>query len=268
MPTSLANRYRDLHHIGQGGSGVVYRAFDSVLERPVVLKFLSQPRMTTEMAHRYFAREIKVAASLNHNHIVHIYDAGTADGVPYYAMEFVDGVTLNQYLPEGKPLTDMAFVYSVFAALCDALDYAHGLGILHRDIKPDNVLVSVDGQIKLFDFGLARLADQGFGEKSVLLGTPYYMAPEQLTGAPTDHRADIYALGVTLYRMLTGVLPFRSGNIFAAHVLEAPPDPRTFNPTLRPGLSELVLKMLAKQPEDRFDACRPMALRMWSILFE
>ncbi len=268
VPTTLANRYNDLRHIGQGGSGVVFRGFDKVLERPVVLKFLSQPRMATEVARRYFAREIKVAAGLNHKHIVHIYDAGAAEGVPYYAMEFVDGVTLSHYLPEGRPLTDMAFVYAVFAALCDALDYAHGLGILHRDIKPDNVLVGADGAVKLFDFGLARLADQGFGEHSVLLGTPYYMSPEQLTGAPVDHRSDIYALGVTLYQMLTGVLPFRAGNIYAAHVFETPPQPLTLNPSLRPELAELVLKMLAKQPADRFDSCRPMALRMWHALFD
>ncbi|MSQ82940.1 MAG: hypothetical protein EXR77_08490 [Myxococcales bacterium] len=267
VPRSISNRYEQLQRIGQGGHGVVFRAVDKMLDRFVVLKFLLQSSLSTEMARKYFMREVKLSASLNHPNIVHIYDIGNTDGVLWYAMEFVDGVTLSQYLPTGKPVDDMGFLYSAFSQLCEALDSAHGQGILHRDVKPDNALVAHDGCVKLFDFGLARIADQGFGEQSLLLGTPFYMAPEQLTGGKVDHRADVYALGILLYRMLAGELPFRDGNIFAAHVLEPVPDPRQFNPQLNESVVKLLLKMLAKQPEQRPSSCRPIAVDLWTAMF-
>ena len=267
VPRPISNRYEQLQQIGQGGHGVVFRAVDKMLDRFVVLKFLLQSALSTEMARKYFMREVKLSASLNHPNIVHIYDIGNTDGVLWYAMEFVDGVTLSQYLPAGKPVADMGFLYSAFSQLCEALDSAHGQGILHRDVKPDNALVAHDGCVKLFDFGLARIADQGFGEQSLLLGTPFYMAPEQLTGGKVDHRADVYALGILLYRMLAGELPFRDGNIFAAHVLEPVPDPRQFNPQLNESVVKLLLKMLAKQPEQRPSSCRPIAVDLWTAMF-
>ncbi len=267
VPRALASRYEQLQRIGQGGHGVVFRGVDKMLDRFVVLKFLLQSALSTEMARKYFMREVRLSASLNHPNIVHIYDSGNADGVLWYAMEFVDGVTLAQYLPPNQPIHDLAFLFSAFSQLCEALDSAHGQGILHRDVKPDNALVSHDGAVKLFDFGLARIADQGFGDQSLLLGTPFYMAPEQLTGGKVDHRADIYALGVLLYRMLSGELPFRDGNIFAAHVLEPVPDPRRFNPALNEATVVLLMRMLAKQADQRPSACRGMAVDLWSALF-
>lgn len=267
VPRSIANRYDQLQRIGQGGHGVVFRAVDKMLDRYVVLKFLLQSTLSTEMARKYFMREVKLSASLNHPNIVHIYDIGNTDGVLWYAMEFVDGVTLAQYLPNGKPLDDLGFLYSAFSQLCEALDHAHGQGILHRDVKPDNALVASDGSVKLFDFGLARIADQGFGDQSLLLGTPFFMAPEQLTGGKVDHRADVYALGVLLYRMLAGELPFRDGNIFAAHVLEPVPDPRRYNPHLPEPVVQLLMRMLAKSADGRPSHCRPIAVELWTALF-
>ncbi len=267
VPRSIGNRYDQLQRIGQGGHGVVFRAVDKMLDRYVVLKFLLQSTLSTEMARKYFMREVKLSASLNHPNIVHIYDIGNTDGVLWYAMEYVDGVTLAQYLPPGKPMDDLGFMYSAFSQLCEALDHAHGQGILHRDVKPDNALVANDGSVKLFDFGLARIADQGFGDQSLLLGTPFYMAPEQLTGGKVDHRADVYALGVLLYRMLAGELPFRDGNIFAAHVLEPVPDPRRFNPHLPEPAVQLLMRMLAKAADQRPTSCRPIAVDLWSALF-
>ena len=267
VPRALASRYDQLQRIGQGGHGVVFRAVDKMLDRFVVLKFLLQSSLSTEMARKYFMREVRLSASLNHPNIVHIYDIGNTDGVLWYAMEFVDGVTLSQYLPPGQPIHDLAFLFSAFSQLCEALDSAHALGILHRDVKPDNALVSTDGSVKLFDFGLARIADQGFGDQSLLLGTPFYMAPEQLTGGKVDHRTDIYALGVLLYRMLSGELPFREGNIFAAHVLEPVPDPRQYNPQLNEAAVALLMRMLAKQADQRPSDCRSMAVALWAALF-
>lgn len=267
VPRAISSRYEQLQRIGQGGHGVVYRAVDKMLDRFVVLKFLLQSSLSTEMARKYFMREVRLSASLNHPNIVHIYDIGNTDGVLWYAMEYVDGVTLAQYLLPGQPVADMGFLYSAFSQLCEALDHAHSQGILHRDVKPDNALVASDGAVKLFDFGLARVADHGFGDQSLLLGTPFFMAPEQLTGGKVDHRADVYALGVLLYRMLAGELPFRDGNIFAAHVLEPVPDPRRLNPRLNDSTVALLMRMLAKKPEERPDSCRPISVELWQTLF-
>lgn len=267
IPASLAERYGYLEHIGTGGHGVAYRAVDLHLNRTVVLKFLAQSAMSTEMARRYFLREVKLSASLNHPNIVHIYDIGKVDDVLYYAMEYVDGVPLTQYLPPREPIHDWQFLYSVVAQLCDALDHAHGQGILHRDVKPDNVLVAVDGVVKLFDFGLARVADEGFGEQSVLVGTPHYMAPEQLMGGRVDHRADIYALGVMIFQLVTGVLPFQDGNIFAAHAVEPVPDARLLNPALPAAIVPVIGKAMAKQPSQRYGTSRELAHDLYAALF-
>jgi serine/threonine-protein kinase len=140
--------------------------------------------------------------------------------------------------------------------LTAALDYAHGQGLVHRDIKPDNVLIARDGTLKLLDFGLARFRDESFGEQSVLAGTPYYMAPEQLDGSSVDHRADIYALGVVLFRMFTGQLPFTEGNVFVSHAVEPVPDPRKWVASLPQGIVDVLFKTMAKKPVDRYNTCR------------
>ena len=267
VPTSLRERYGRLEHLGQGGHGIVFRALDRHLDRIVVLKFMASTQLSTEMARKYFLREVKLAASLNHPNIVHIYDIGEAERVLYYAMEYVDGVPLTAYLPQKAGMRDLSFLFSVVSQLCDALDNAHGQGILHRDVKPDNVLVAVDGTVKLFDFGLARVADEGFGEQSVLIGTPHYMAPEQLMGAKADYRADIYALGVLLFRALTGFLPFADDNLFAAQALQPVPDPRKFNAALPAGVVPIIEKLMAKKPEGRYTNCRDMAIELYTVLF-
>ena len=267
IPPSLSERYGYLEHIGTGGNGVAYRAVDLHLNRTVVLKFLAQSTMSTELARKYFLREVKLAASLNHPNIVHIYDIGKVDDVLYYAMEYVDGVPLSAYLPVREPIRDWQFLYSVVAQLCDALDHAHSQQILHRDIKPDNVLVAADGVVKLFDFGLARVADEGFGEQSVLIGTPHYMAPEQLMGGRVDHRTDIDALGVMVFRLVTGVLPFQDGNVFAAHAVEPVPDPRMFNPALPAAIVPVIEKAMAKHPSQRYGSSRELAHDLYAALF-
>lgn len=267
VPQALASRYSDLERLGQGGNGVVFRATDKLLDRIVVLKFMLEGSMPTEVARRYFQREIKMAASLSHPNIVHIYDMGNIDDVLYYSMEYVDGRPLTAHLPPNQPVQNKVFIASVTEQLCAALDHAHEKGMVHRDIKPDNVLVSLKGACKLLDFGLARILDEGFGEQSVLAGTPFYMAPEQIDGSPVDHRADIYALGVVFYRIFTGRLPFTDGNVFVAHALEPVPDPLQFNPDIPPGAVAVIRKCLAKKPDHRYDNCRLINVAIRDALF-
>ena len=268
VPESLSERYGHLQRLGHGGLGVVYRAQDLLLDRPVVLKFMAQTALSSDLARRYFLREIKVCARLNHPNIVHIYDVGRVDGVLYYAMEFVEGRPLTAFLPARAPMQDWNFLYSVIAQLSEALDYAHQNNVLHRDVKPDNALVSADGTVKLFDFGLARAVDQGFGEQSVLIGTPHYMAPEQLMGGAVDPRTDQYALGIVLFRMITGILPFQDGNVFVAHATEPVPDPRRFRADLSPAVVAVILRMLAKKPDMRYDSCQQAAAALHGALFD
>lgn len=275
VPRSVGSRYDSLQRLGRGGHGVVYKARDRNLDRAVVLKFLQSNQLHTEVARRYFLREVKLAAGLSHPNILHIYDVAEAEGVLYYAMEFVDGVTLSAYLPGGQALTDQAFLFSVVQQLADALDHAHAAGVLHRDVKPENVLVGRDGIVKLFDFGLARMSQDNepgrtgdvSQEGSMLIGTPYYMAPEQLMGQPVDGRADQYALGVSLFKMLTGELPFKDGNVYAAHVLDPVPDPLRYNPHLPPAVRGVVEQAMAKLPAARFPSCKALSLALWQALF-
>ena len=267
VPVTLARRYKGLSRLGQGGNGVVFRAEDALLNRVVVLKFMIDGSMPTEVARKYFDREVRMAASLSHPNIVHIYDMGHEDDVPWYSMEYIEGQPLSAHLPSGKPVSDKLFLMSVVEQVCAALDHAHGRGMIHRDIKPDNILVSNDGTAKLLDFGLARVLDDSFGELSVLAGTPYYMAPEQIDGSPVDHRADIYALGCILYRALVGRLPFQDGNIFVAHALEPVPDPHKFVPDLDRRIVVLLNRCLAKRPDNRPANCGQIKLELHEALF-
>ncbi|MBI5608446.1 MAG: protein kinase [Deltaproteobacteria bacterium] len=259
VPVSLGARYGGLTRLGQGGNGIVFRATDKLLGRQVVLKFMIEGTMPTEVARRYFLREVQLAAALNHPNIVHIYDMGEADGVPWYCMEFVDGQPLTSHLSHGVPVADKKWLCSILDQLCEALDHAHAQGMVHRDIKPDNILVDKQGKVKLLDFGLARVLNEGFGENSVLAGTPYYMAPEQLDGSAVDHRADIYALGVILFRMCTGYLPFVTGNVFVSHAVDPVPDPRGYNPELPAEVVAVIFRTMAKKPVERFDSAQPIA---------
>ncbi len=266
VPRVLAERYADLALLGQGGHGVVFRARDLLLERFVVLKFLAGTGMAPEQARRYFLREFKVAADLQHPNIVRLYDIGSADGTLYYTMEYIPGQPLGHYLGRNGRLDDFHFVYSVFTQLAAALDHAHKHGVLHRDVKPNNVLVAEDGSVRLFDFGLARLLADGNQDQSMVVGTPFYMAPEMQRTAPIDARADQYALGVVLYRMLTGRVPFADGNVFLAHAVAPVPDPRVFHAELPAAVSPILMKMLAKSPEDRYPTCGAAAAELQPVL--
>ncbi|MBM4344367.1 MAG: serine/threonine protein kinase [Deltaproteobacteria bacterium] len=256
VPAELSYRYTDLRRLGAGGYGVVYEAWDDLLDRDVALKFM-HPGLDGEGFRRQFLREVRLTVGLAHPHIVRIYDAGKLGETLYFAMESIAGRTLTEHLRPGG--MELPFVARVVAQLASALDYVHSRGIVHYDVKPDNVLVERNGNVQLFDFGLARQKSEKRSERSVILGTPQYMAPEQPNAREPDGRTDQYSLAVVAYELLTGRLPFVHGNLFVAHALEPVPDPRALRLDLPPNCVPVLMRGLAKRMTERFDTCHLFA---------
>jgi eukaryotic-like serine/threonine-protein kinase len=242
--------------LGSGGMGEVYLAHDEVLERDVALKVLRSHYAGDEESAERFRREARSAASLSHPNIVQVYDRGEAeDGTPYIAMEYVPGGTLNEQIERRGPFGARETA-AVGAQIADALGAAHERGVIHRDIKPQNVLVSAPGDLKVTDFGIARAASAVTSSASgAIFGTAGYISPEQALGGPVGPRSDLYSLGVILYEMLTGELPFTADNFIAVcmkHVTEPLRPPRLLNPDIPEGMDALVVKLLAKDPAGRY----------------
>jgi serine/threonine protein kinase len=254
----IDGRYVLGESLGSGGMGEVYLAHDGVLERNVALKVLrSQYAGDEEFAER-FRREARSAASLSHPNIVQVYDRGEAeDGTSYIAMEYVPGGTLKEQIGRRAPFRDREAA-AVGAQIADALEAAHERGVIHRDIKPQNVLVTALGNLKVTDFGIARAASAVTSSASgAIFGTAGYISPEQALGEPVGPASDLYSLGVVLYEMLTGELPFTADNSIAVcmkHVNEPPLPPKILNPDIPDGMNALVLMLLAKHPTDRYES--------------
>jgi tetratricopeptide (TPR) repeat protein len=248
-------RYRILAQLGRGGMGIVYRAEDTVLDRMVALKVLPKALQQHPQALQNFLREARHAAQLNHPNIVTVYDAGEQGGLAYIAMEYVDGSTLKEIVRR-RGAIGAGGVLSVLAQMCEALAYAHEKKIVHRDIKTANAMWTRDRKAKIMDFGLARALEEVRDQTTVVSGTPYYMSPEQTLGRPVDHRTDVYSLGVTIFELATGELPFRDGNLPYHHVHTPPPDPRERNPRVPELLARIVLRCLQKDPADRYSSTR------------
>jgi serine/threonine protein kinase/Tfp pilus assembly protein PilF len=260
LPGAELGPYRIASALGAGGMGVVYRARDTRLERDVALKVLPDALVADATARARLVREARTASALNHPNICHIYDVGEAGGHSYIAMEHVEGRPLSQSIPpEGLPL-DTALRYA--SQLAEALAHAHDRGVLHRDLKSANVMITPEGRVKVLDFGLAKRAPDGSDEATRTIdsvtqagsvaGTLHYLAPELLRGQPADARSDIWALGVTFYEMVTGKLPFtgRTGFEASAAILREPPAPL---PAQVPaGLRSIITRCLTKEPARRY----------------
>ena len=271
-------RYRVDGPLGAGGMGEVYRAFDTRLGREVAIKVLSARRANDPDRVQRFEQEARVAASLSHANVLALHDAGSQDGIDYAVFELLEGRTLRAQL-EGGPLP-VSKVVGYGVQICEGLAAVHARGIVHRDLKPENVFVTRSGQVKILDFGLAKLGPRGLGflaggsdartptEPGLLVGTCGYMAPEQARGRPADARSDIFSMGALLYEMLSGRRAFDGqtpADTLAALLTQDPPEISDIaRPVPRP-LERVVRRCLERNPEERFQSARDVAFGLEAV---
>jgi serine/threonine-protein kinase len=257
----LSGRYRVLRKIGGGGMADVYLCEDLTLGRRVALKVLLQRLLDDPNFVERFRREAKAAAGLNQANLVSIYDWGEVDGTYFIVMEYVEGETLKDLVRRQGRLGGSEAV-RISLQLLAALEFAHRTGIVHRDIKPQNVMLDRDGNAKVTDFGIARAADSGMTEAGSILGTAQYLAPEQARGQRVDERSDLYSVGIVLYEMLTGTVPFKGDSavtVALKHVNEMAAEPAQLVPGMPYALNQIVLKAIAKEPEQRYQTAEQFA---------
>ena len=256
-------RYQIVGELGKGSMGVVYQAHDPQIDRLVALKALRQDRLTSEDFVHRFLKEAKAIGRLSHPNIVTVYDVGEDHGTIYIAMEFLEGKPLNKVIEEKR--LSLKEIINLGIQAAETLDYAHQKGIVHRDIKPGNILVQASGQIKITDFGIAHIEDPSASvqtQAGEILGTPAYMSPEQVMSRPVDGRSDLFSLGIILYELTIGKRPFGGENlaaIFNAITQETLSQPTKANPDIPQGLSQIIMKCLNKKPDERFQTGKALA---------
>jgi len=261
MQKQIRNEYEISGELGSGGMATVYKALQKSLDRTVAIKELKKDYQEDPVITQRFEREAKLAASFQHENIVHIYDyAGKPDFC--IIMEFVDGVTLAQIIEKGGPLPeDVGVMIALQAA--NALEYAHTRGMIHRDIKPGNIMVKRNGEVKLMDFGIARTRGlEALTAPGMVMGTPSYMSPEQIQGQALDVRSDIFSLGIVLYQMFTGVKPFldeETASVTAKILKGKFLSPRSLNSDVPRGLQRIIKKCLRKKPHRRYASMQELA---------
>jgi serine/threonine-protein kinase len=265
LPTKIG-KYELQGVIGQGGMGIVYKAFDPLIRRTVAIKTVVKSRLEPSASPRAlerFRREAQAAGGLLHPGIVAVYDYGEDADIAFIVMECVRGKSLREHLSNEKRY-DLPEAWQILSQLLDAIGYSHTQGVVHRDLKPANILINDDGRIKISDFGIARVDTGQVSEHGEIVGTLYYMAPEQVRGENVDHRADLYSVGIICYQLLTGRRPFAGTPMEVMNqVLDfIPVDPSRLNPDLPRDLDRIIRKALAKRPEERFQSARELADRL------
>src|SRR4051812_15893462 len=258
--TLFDGRYRVLRRLGRGGMADVYLAEDEQLGRRVAIKILNERHAADEQFVERFRREATNAAGLSHPNIVSIYDRGEAEGTYYIAMEYLEGSTLKEIVTQRGPLP-IAEAIGFTRDLLDALKFAHRKGVVHRDIKPHNVMCDAEGRVKVTDFGIARAGASQMTEAGSIIGTAQYLSPEQARGSAVDRRSDLYSVGVVLYELLTGEVPFSGDTaveIAMKHLSTVPKPPSTIRAEIPEPLDQIVLRALAKDPGERFQSAEEM----------
>jgi serine/threonine-protein kinase len=263
----LMGRYRIESLIGRGGMADVYAGTDTMLERPLAVKILTD---RSDIILRRFLREAQSMARLSHRNIVAVYDAGQTDGLSFIITEFLAGRTLAQ-IPAAQRTMHAAIRY--FIELLEALDYAHKQNIIHRDVKPANVMITEAGTVKVMDFGLSRRAGEMSSETNAgeMVGTIAYLAPERFLGTVADARSDLYSVGVMMFEIFTGRVPFKSATddlvaVIFAHVNEAPASLRSINRAVPEQIEHIVLKLLEKDPDLRFQTARALIVELQALI--
>ncbi len=251
----FAGRYDIIGMLGQGGMGSVYMARDRELDEDVAVKVLRTGLVSNPSLVDRFKTELRLTRRISHRNVVRTYDLGDCDGAYYITMEYVEGVTVRELI-DTRGTVGVSSTLAIATQLAEALAVAHEQGVIHRDIKPQNLLLDGEGVLKVMDFGVARLAERtdGVTETGMVVGTPAYMAPEQLLDEDVDARSDLYAVGVVLYECLTGRLPFEANSpvaLIAKLLIEDPLDPATLQTGIPPAFSSLILRLLTKRPEER-----------------
>lgn len=259
----LDGRYEIQEIIGVGGMAVVYKAYDNIDDRIVAIKILKEEFLANEEFRRRFKNESKAIAVLSHPNIVKVYDVSFGDKLQYIVMEYIDGITLKEYIEQQKVINWKEALHFTTQIL-RALQHAHDKGIVHRDVKPQNIMLLQNGNIKVADFGIARFSrNETRTMTESAIGSVHYISPEQARGEITDEKADIYSVGVVLYEMLTGQLPFQSDNAVSVAIMQLQSDakrPREINPDIPLGLEQITLKAMQKNPRDRYQSAAEMLL--------
>jgi tetratricopeptide (TPR) repeat protein len=269
-PTGAGLRYTLQREIGRGGMGVVYLANDQELERLVAIKFLPSELASHAAAVKMFRYEAKAAAAMNHPNIVHVYDVTVLDERPCMVMEFVSGKTARELMRVGgtkqrRPLP-VRQVAEIARDICEALDYAHRRQVIHRDVKPGNIILDETERAKLMDFGISKVLQSGVEGLTQAKGTPQYMPPEQILGRDVDGRTDLYALGITIFEIATGRRPFRGEDVVHQQLHSPMPDPRVLNPEVPEALVRIIRRACEKDPDHRFQSAREMGQSLRALL--
>lgn len=257
QPGQMLGSYRIINQIGQGGMATVYKAYQPSMDRHVAIKVLPSQLAESKEFVKRFQQEARIIAKLEHPHILPVFDYGESDGTAYFVMRYLEAGTLKDRMVARRPLP-LNEIDRIFTQLTDALSYAHGHGVVHRDLKPANALVDSQGNLFLTDFGIAKLLESAsprLTQTDAIMGTPAYISPEQAQARAVDQRSDIYSLGIILYEMVTGRVPFEAETplaIILKHVSDPLPPPSLIKKDISPILEQVILKALAKDPDDRF----------------